>query len=76
MGTSDALDRVWEGGAQGGAGALVSQPLSIAVELIGLNDEEIDALASLTDELSSLVPDNDVNRVREPHEVSTYSAAP
>jgi hypothetical protein len=74
-GIPDAIDRVWEGVPQREARASAAQPLLIAVELIGLNDEEIDALASLTDELSSLAPDNDVNRTMGSQETPTYTTA-
>ena len=74
-GIPDAIDRVWNGAPQRETAALAAQPLLIGVELIGLNDEEIDTLVSLTGELSSLAPDHDVNRARGPQEAPTYTTA-
>ncbi len=74
-GIPDAIDRVWNGAPQRETAVLAAQPLLIGVELIGLNDEEIDTLVSLTGELSSLVPDHDVNRARGPQEAPTYTTA-
>jgi len=53
MGIPDAIDRVWEGGGSRDWNALSPQPLSIAVELTGLSNDEIDDLASLAHEVSS-----------------------
>ncbi len=74
-GSPDAIDRVWEGTPHPEADALVPQPVSIAVELIGLNDEEIDAVASFADELPSLALDGGVHRTMEPQETPTYTTA-
>ncbi len=75
-GVSDAIDHVWEGAPQGEPDALTTQRLSIAVELVGLNDEEIEALASLTDELSSHVPDHDVGGAMEPERMPASVTTP
>jgi hypothetical protein len=49
----DAIDRVWEGSSQRDFHAVAAGPLSIAVELTGLNNEEIEELASLPSRLLS-----------------------
>ncbi|MCX7055443.1 MAG: hypothetical protein NTU56_14800 [Proteobacteria bacterium] len=49
----DAIDRVWEGSSQRDFHAVAAGPLSIAVELTGLNNEEIEELASITSRLLS-----------------------
>jgi hypothetical protein len=72
-GIPDAIDRLWQESPQREAGALAPRPVSVAVELIGLDDEDIVALASLTHELSSLVPDNDVSRGMKPQETPAYA---
>lgn len=64
----DAIDRVWEGVPPAAA-----RPLSIVVELIGLNEKEIAALASLTDMLSSLVSEDGLNRATKPQETTIYT---
>jgi hypothetical protein len=68
----DAIDRVWEGSPPRDLRALAAQPLSIAVELTGLSDEEIDELAFLANELSSHAPDNRGNSATGPGETPTY----
>ncbi|MCU0914477.1 MAG: hypothetical protein MUC88_07950 [Planctomycetes bacterium] len=52
-GIPDAIDRIWEGGLPRDWDARAAQPLSIAVELTGLSNDEIDELASLACELSA-----------------------
>ncbi len=49
--------------------------LSIAVELTGLSDTEMEALASFVRELSSLAADTDLHRAARPQETPAYSAA-
>lgn len=49
----DAIDRVWEGSAPRDFHAVAAGPLSIAVELTGLHNEEIEELASMTNRLLS-----------------------
>ncbi len=49
--------------------------LSIAVELTGLSDAEMEALASFVRELSSLASDTDVHRAARPQETPAYTAA-
>ena len=49
----DAIDRVWEGASPRDFHAVAAGPLSIAVELTGLNNEEIEELASITSRLLS-----------------------
>jgi len=51
----DAIDRVWEGSAQRDFRAVAAGPLSVAVELTGLHNEEIEELASMTSRLLSRV---------------------
>jgi hypothetical protein len=53
----DAIDRVWEGSLQRDFRAVAAQPLSVAVELTGLSNEEIEALASITNGLFSRTQD-------------------
>jgi hypothetical protein len=49
----DAIDHVWDGSPERDFQAVAAGPLSVAVELTGLSDEEIEELASLTQELSA-----------------------
>jgi hypothetical protein len=49
----DAIDRVWEGSPQRDLHARAAGRLSVAVELTGLNDEEIEELVSITSRLLS-----------------------
>jgi hypothetical protein len=49
----DAIDRVWEGSPQRDFLAVAAQPQSVAVELTGLSNEEIEELVSITNELFS-----------------------
>ena len=49
--------------------------LSIAVELTGLSDTEMEALASFVRELSSLASDTDARRAAEPQETPVYTTA-
>ena len=50
---SDAIDRVWDGSPERDSRALATQPLSVAVTLTGLTEEESEELASVTNELFS-----------------------
>ncbi len=75
-GVSDAIDYGWEGAPRGRPDVLTTRRLSIAVELVGLNDEEIETLASLTDELSSHALDNDVSSAMEPQKTPASATAP
>jgi hypothetical protein len=68
----DAIDRVWTGSPQHDLGARADQPLSIAVELTGLSDEEIEELASLTSELAASRPGQEATK---PAETSASVAA-
>jgi len=49
--------------------------LSIAVELTGLSDAEMETLASFVRELSSLASDADVHRAARPQETPAYTTA-
>lgn len=49
----DAIDHVWDGSPARDFRTLAAGLLSVAVELTGLSDEEIEALVSLTHELSA-----------------------
>lgn len=49
----DAIDRVWEGSPERDLCAQAAGSLSVAVELTGLNDEEIEELVSITGRLLS-----------------------
>jgi hypothetical protein len=49
----DAIDRVWEGSPQRDFRARAAGALSIAIELTGLSDEEIEELVSVTSRLLS-----------------------
>jgi hypothetical protein len=71
-GIPDAIDRVWEESPKRDLRALAAQPLSIAVELTGLSDEEIDELASLTSELSSPAQDHRDNGAPGSEETPTH----
>ena len=62
----DAIDQVWEGSPQRDLHARAAGLLSIAVELTGLNDEEIEELVSVTSRLLS--------RERETHDVMVGAA--
>jgi hypothetical protein len=62
----DAIDRVWEGSPQRDFRAVAAQPLSVAVELTGLSDEEIEELASMTNRL--------VSRTRDGHDKGAAAA--
>jgi hypothetical protein len=53
----DAIDHVWDGSPPRDFQALAAHPLSVAVELTGLSDEEVEQLASLTHELSARPPE-------------------
>ncbi len=53
----------------------IGPALSIAVELTGLSDTEIDALASFARELSSLASDADARRAARPQETPVYATA-
>jgi len=73
VGIPDAIDRVWEGSSERDLHARAAQPLSIAVELTGLTDEEIEEVTSLTNKLSAQAPDHRGGSATESQETSTYA---
>ncbi|MBM4026845.1 MAG: hypothetical protein FJ280_15790 [Planctomycetes bacterium] len=75
LGIPDAIDRIWQEAAAHERQALAPQPLSIAVELTGLSDEEIEELASLTHELSCRAKENRVARPGPAPQTPAYTAA-
>jgi len=72
VGIPDAIDRVWDGSSPRDLHALAAQPLSIAVQLMGLSNEEIDELASLANELSSPAPEYPGDKATAPQETLTH----
>jgi hypothetical protein len=72
VGIPDAIDRVYEGALKRDLRAVAAQPLSIAVELTGLGDEEIDELALITNELSSHSEDSRGNSATRPQEKPAF----
>lgn len=68
-GIPDAVDCVFDGSLRRDFGALAPHCLSIAVELIGLSDAQVDELASLTDELSGQGPEAHDGRASGPEEM-------
>jgi hypothetical protein len=68
----DAIDHVLEGPACRDFHALAAGPLSLAVELTGLSDEEIEELVSITNQLLSRPKHDRDHRAAEATEVSAY----
>jgi hypothetical protein len=74
-GIPDAIDRVWEAAPTREPGAVTARPLSIAIELTGLSDEEIDELASIANELSSHIPGEPGAGAAAAEQAAPYAAA-
>jgi hypothetical protein len=68
---SDAIDRVWEGYPQRDFRAVAAQRLSVAVELTGLTNDEIEELASMTNRLVSRTQDGHDKGAAAPQESPT-----
>jgi len=75
VGIPDAVDRVWEGAPERDLHGARARFLSVAVELMGLNDEEIDELAALANRLSSRAQDNRGDGATGTQETSTAMMA-
>jgi hypothetical protein len=72
MAIPDAIDRVWDGSQTRDFHALAAGPLSIAVELTGLSNEEIEELASLTNKLFSGAQHSPDREATGPVQTPTY----